>query len=238
MEWVLITGASSSIGFSIAMQLRNQFNLLLAVRDKELFESKFSQLLEGNVNHLIWEVDFQLDDVANSFQKILELQAIKINHVIHASGYFSILPLRLLKSEAIENSYKINVLSIIGICSVLAKKNCKNSLKNILFISSISVIRGNSGYSLYSSAKSALHGFAKSLCVELKPTKVNTIVLGPVITEKTKALLEPKQEYLNSHLPLGLASAEILNPWVQFLLTQDTWMTGQEIIIDGGATAL
>ncbi|KQB44200.1 Oxidoreductase, short chain dehydrogenase/reductase family [Flavobacterium daejeonense] len=238
MEWVLITGASSSIGFSIAMQLRNQFNLLLAVRNEDLFKSKFSQLLEGNENHLIWEVDFQSDDVANSFQKILELQELKISHVVHASGYFSISPLRLLKSEEIENSYKVNVLSVVEICSILAKKDYKKNLKNILFISSISAIRGNSGYSLYSGAKSALHGFAKSLCVELKPTKVNTIILGPVITEKTKALLEPKQEYLNIHMPLGLASAEVLNPWVQFLLTQETWMTGQEIIIDGGATAL
>lgn len=238
MEWVLITGANSSIGFSIAKYLAPSFNLILAVRDEEKFQSKKEELLSLNKNCLVWSCDFEQNNISDSLKVFLQNNNLVIHHFICLSGFFSITPIRLLKPEIVEKSYRLNVQSALEISSLIAQKKYREHIKNILYISSISTIRGNAGYSLYASAKSALHGLAKSLSVEIAPTKVNTIILGPVKTEATQFILKEKEDYLNNHLPLGLASDDVLNHWIEFLLTKDTWMTGQEIIIDGGATVL
>ena len=122
--------------------------------------------------------------------------------------------------------------------SVLSKKEFRTHLNNVLFFSSISSIRGNAGYSVYASAKSALLGLMRSLAIELKPIKINAIILGAVKTKATEFIINEKEEYLNTHIPLGLAQDDVLNNWMLFLLEGKTWMTGQEIIIDGGATVL
>lgn len=238
MEWVLLTGGNSSLGFSVAKHLSSCFNLVISVRDAEKFQQKFQELKSINPNILLWICDFEKDEIQVSFKKFLQENEIKINHFVNFSGMFAVSPLRLLKSDVLDKMFRVNIFSAIEISSVLAQKPYRTELKNILFISTISTIRGNAGYSTYASSKSALHGLARSLSVELAPTKVNTIVLGAVKTEKTKDILKDKEEYLNEHIPLGLANEEVLNPWLEFLLTKSTWMTGQEIIVDGGATVL
>lgn len=238
MEWVLLTGGNSSLGFSVAKHLSTSFNLVVSVRDVGKFQLKLQELKSINPNILLWICDFEKNEIQVSFKKFLQENEIKINHFVNFSGMFEVSPLRLLKSEVLDKMFKINVQSAIEISSVLAQKVYRSELKNVIFISTISAIRGNAGYSTYASSKSALHGFARSLSVELAPTKVNTIILGPVKTERTKDMLKDKEEYLNEHLPLGLANEDVLNPWLEFLLIHPTWMTGQEIVIDGGATVL
>lgn len=238
MKWVLVTGVNSSIGFSISKNLVSKYNLIVSVRSIIGFEEKLEELKLVNTNILVWESDFNSNNLKADFQVYLKNQNLKISHFIHVSGYFSISPLRLINTDEMEKSFRVNVLSAIELCSVLAKKENKSELKNIIFISSISTIRGNAGYSLYASSKSALHGLSKSLSIELAPTKVNTIILGPVKTAKTASIMDSKEEFLEDHLPLGLTNEDVLNPWVNFLLENETWMTGQELIIDGGATVL
>jgi short-subunit dehydrogenase len=236
MEYVLLTGATSSIGTSIAIALSNQYVLILAGRN--LDELKLTQSKLEGTGHLIWNCDFLEENISESLILFLNTKSIKINHFLHLSGWFSIIPIRLQNSQDTLKSFQINVFSAIEIISVLTKKEYKQNIKNILFFSSISSIRGVPGYSIYASAKSALLGLMKSLAIELKPVKVNTIILGAVRTKTTEDLIKEKEEFINNQIPLGLASDTVLNSWILFLLEGKTWMTGQKIIIDGGATVL
>jgi NAD(P)-dependent dehydrogenase (short-subunit alcohol dehydrogenase family) len=163
---------------------------------------------------------------------------VRPSHFLHLGGRFTVSHIRLQKTGDTLKSFQINVFAAIEIMKVLSKKEFKTNLKNVLFFSSISSIRGKAGYSVYASAKSALLGLMRSLAVELKPIKVNAIVLGAVKTETTQFILNEKEEYLNKHIPLGLGQDDVLNDWINFLLERKTWMTGQEIIIDGGSTVL
>ena len=236
MEYVLLTGITSSIGTNIAISLSQKFGIILAGRnvvEMDLIKSK----LKGD-GHLIWQCDFLNDNVAQSLKDFLNLNDIKPSHFLHLGGWFSLSTIRLQKKEDTLKSFQINVFSAIEIISVLSKKEYKYNLKNILFFSSISCIRGKTGYAIYASAKSALQGLMKSLAIELNPVKVNTVVLGAVLTKATEHILKDKEVFLNNHIPLGLAKEDVLNEWVLFLLKGKTWMTGQEIIIDGGASVL
>jgi NAD(P)-dependent dehydrogenase (short-subunit alcohol dehydrogenase family) len=236
MEYVLLTGATSSIGKSIAMTLSDKYSIILSGRNAaEIDEIKSNLHGEG---HLVWLCDFLKDDIPASLKLFLDNNNVNVSHFLHLSGLFSLSPIRLQKKEVTLETFQINVFSAIEIMSILSKKKYKLTLKNGLFFSSISSIRGKPGYSVYAAAKSALLGLMRSLAIELKPIKINAIVLGAVKTKATEHILKGKEDFFNNHIPLGLAQENVLNDWVLFLLEGRTWMTGQEIIIDGGATIL
>lgn len=51
--------------------------------------------------------------------------------------------------------------------------------------------------------------------------------------------MNPIKEDLDNHIPLKIGSSNQIANWVSFLINnKDKWTTGQEIIIDGGATTL
>jgi len=236
MEYVLLTGATSSIGNAIAVSLSKKYKIILAGRNLE--EMNFIKARLQGEGHLIWQCDFVNDNVSQSLKLVLQNNKVQPSHLLHLGGWFTIKPIRLQETKDTLKSFQINVFSVIEIINVLSKKEFKASLKNVLFFSSISSIRGNAGFAVYAAAKSALLGLMKSLAIELNPTKVNAIILGAVKTKATESILKDKEDFLNNHIPLGLAQEDVLNEWMLFLLEGKTWMTGQEIIIDGGATVL
>lgn len=236
METVLITGSTSSIGQELAIFLSKKYRIILSGRDSAKLTNLKSQLY--GENHLMWVCDFVNDKISESLLEFLNKFEIKPTHFLHVGGDFSVSPIRLQKKEKTFQSFQVNVFSAIDIASVLSKKEFKKELKNIVFFSSISALRGKSGYAVYSAAKSSLIGLTKSLAIELSPIKVNCFVLGAIMTNATENLLSDKQEILNSHIPLGLGKSNTLNDWTTFLLKKNNWMTGQELIIDGGATVL
>jgi NAD(P)-dependent dehydrogenase (short-subunit alcohol dehydrogenase family) len=225
MECVLLTGATSSIGTAIAVSLSYKYIIILAGRDIEELNLSKSKL-QGD-GHLIWKCDFLCDDISLSLKEFLDFYAIKPNHFLHLGGWFSIAPIRLQKKQDTHKSFQINVFSAIEIVSVLSKKEYKKNIKNILFFSSISTIRGKAGYAIYASAKSALLGLMKTLAVELVPINVNVILLGAIRTKQTEYIIKENEVFLNNQIPLGLAQDDVLNSWMLFLLEGKTWMTGQ-----------
>jgi NAD(P)-dependent dehydrogenase (short-subunit alcohol dehydrogenase family) len=236
METVLITGVSSSIGESIAVKLSSKYKIILSGRNFEYLK-EVNNKLHGR-DHKLWVCDLLFDSISDSLETFLIDNNLKVNHFLHLGGNFSTSPLRLVKKNDITNSFQINVFSAIEIISLLSKKLYRNEMKNLIFFSSISTKKGFPGYAIYSSAKSALMGLTKTLSIELSPTKVNCIILGSVLSKKTHELIANNEEKINAQIPLGIAQSDVLDNWVEFLLQSNSWMTGQEIIIDGGATVL
>lgn len=236
MEYILLTGSTSSIGKSIAAALSGNYSIILAGRNAAELDHIKSNL-EGS-GHLVWLCDFLTDDISQSLKSFLNENNLMPSHFLHLGGLFSLSSIRLQKKEETLKIFQINVFSAIEILTILSKKEYKATLKNVLFFSSISSIRGKAGYAVYASAKSALLGLMRSLAIELQPIKINAIVLGAVKTKATQFIVDENEESFNKSIPLGLAEEDVLNHWMHFLLEGKTWMTGQEIRIDGGATVL
>jgi NAD(P)-dependent dehydrogenase (short-subunit alcohol dehydrogenase family) len=236
METILITGVTSSIGEELAFFLSKNYQIILSGRDIVKLEKLQNKLIGSN--HLIWSCDFTTENIKESLETFLRTKDVKPNHFLHVGGEFTITPLRLQKYENTVKSFQVNVFSAIEIVGFLCKKEFKSHLKNIIFFSSISTKKGISGYAVYSAAKSSLIGLTKSLAIELSPIRVNCLVIGAILTKSTEYILKGNETLLNSNIPLGLSNSSILNEWVLFLLKNNIWMTGQELIIDGGATVL
>jgi NAD(P)-dependent dehydrogenase (short-subunit alcohol dehydrogenase family) len=99
---------------------------------------------------------------------------------------------------------------------------------------------GVRGHSLYCASKAALDGLMRALAVELAPeTRVNSILPGALDTSMSASALSDPQvaASLKANYPLGIGKPEDIANAVQFLMSDEArWLTGQEIVIDGGRT--
>ena len=114
----------------------------------------------------------------------------------------------------------------------------KQRYGRIINIGSVVGLSGNAGQVNYSSSKSALLGFSKSLAREVasRNITVNTISPGFIDTDMTKKLKEEQKSALISSIPLGrMGSAAELANVVKFIASEEaSYITGENINVNGG----
>lgn len=238
----VITGASSGIGQACAMLLsRFETRLILIARNKERLEETMS-LLEGQ-GHLFYSFDLSQVNTISDFVKE-NFKGLKIDGIVHAAGISPTLPFSYCNYKKLNNTLQINVLSGFELTRMILKVNENTNTQSIVFIASVMASVGEKAKSMYAITKGALISGTKSLAIELadKNIRVNTISPGVVNTPLTQKSEYRKSdaamnEILKKH-PLGLGESEDIANTALFLLSdQSRWITGTDIIIDGGYTA-
>jgi NAD(P)-dependent dehydrogenase (short-subunit alcohol dehydrogenase family) len=242
---VLVSGASSGIGRAVAVELsRRGAKLLLLGRDEKELKAT-GELLESAD---CVTADLDLRDHALILPKIREIgrNAGRIYGLCHCAGIVETRPLTSSKVEGLREMMDVNLTAGIE----LAKAVCRRDVMeedggSILFISSIYGIVGMPGQIGYSATKGALIAAARAMAAELarRNIRVNTISPGLVKTEmtaKSLALLSEEQvKALEDRYPLGTGRPEDVARAVVFLLApQNTWITGINLAVDGGYTAV
>lgn len=238
---ILVTGATSGIGLEICKQIaiaggnfvgigRNIEKLQHYIDDNKLEESKV--------------VTFDLVQIENIHLLVSELP-IKIDGFVHSAGIAHISPMHFFNYNDYENIRKINFDSVLVLFSELLKKKKINKNASVVFISSISAIRGAKGNGLYAITKAALDGISKVYANELssKFIRVNTIQPGMVETDMSlqaeNILSKETMDIDRSKYPLGYGETKDIALPVIFLLSNASkWITGQSIVIDGGRTSV
>jgi NAD(P)-dependent dehydrogenase (short-subunit alcohol dehydrogenase family) len=153
-----------------------------------------------------------------------------------------VLPLRSISIAHAQAVMNTNVLSAMEITKVLLRKNANGKmLKNVVFISSIASQFGAKGFTAYSASKAGLDGLMKSLAVELGPeVRVNSVLPGSVRTPMTEKMYADPQtaERLTRDYPLGIGLPVDISKAVAFLLSDESrWITGHQLVVDGGRSA-
>lgn len=95
------------------------------------------------------------------------------------------------------------------------------------------------GMGLYSASKAALHHMTRILAAELGPAvRVNAIAPGLIRTEGSRVAWEPAEAAIRARSPLArLGEVDDVADAVDFLVgEQSSWITGQVLVLDGGAT--
>lgn len=241
-NYVIITGAASDMGIALSKQLLSMHNLiLLDINESSLLDTA---LMLQNINPyckiLYLAIDFNnIVAVGKVFKEFLiSNQVSNISGFVHIAGIAPVLP---LKSTEIEDWYKIfniNLLSAVEIIRVLIKKPYKQSMKSIVFISSVYAHFGEKAQIMYSVSKAAIEAFVRGAAVELVPIRVNAIAPGRVKTNSMAVFIDDTAERFESKHLLGSGSAENIADILYFLLSEKaSWITGQTYIIDGGVSA-
>lgn len=243
-SYIIITGATSDMGVALAKQLvdlhqKSVYNLVLIDLNKDKLISVVEELNDINKDvHIIYlELDFSVvDNVYYIFSEFLEKNYINnIYGMVHIAGIAKIQP---LKTTEIDDWYKlinINLLSAVEIIRVLSKRQYKQNIKSIVFISSVYAHFGGKANVLYSVSKAAVEAFVMGAAVELAPVRVNAIAPGGV---KTNTMARFSEEYnanfFSKHI-LGTGTADNIADILFFLLSEKaSWITGQTYVIDGG----
>jgi len=240
---VLITGASSGIGRECAI-------LCSRMGAKVIVTGRDATKLNDTVNHLEVKSDHlgiisNLTDVIQTESLISE--AIKkfgrIDGLVHSAGISTTLPLNMMKDKKLDEFFHSNVSSAINLTRLLVKHMPADG-GSIVYLTSVMAVTGESGKSLYSMTKGALLAAARSLAIELAPKKIriNCISPGVVVTPMSqKSIYSQSEEGIEKikllH-PLGLGTPEDIAAACVYLLSGAArWVTGLNLIIDGGYTA-
>jgi NAD(P)-dependent dehydrogenase (short-subunit alcohol dehydrogenase family) len=242
---VLVTGASSGIGKGIAILLSQLgAKVICSGRDEARLQKTFDKL-EGS-GHTV--SSFDLMDVENIRPWVGEIskQQGKLWGIVHAAGISHTLPAGLINREKFEQVVTLNAEAAFFLAKVMLSASVRDDRGgSIVFISSIMSIVSRSAISSYSFSKAALTGLAKSLAIEFAPKKIRVncvspaYVKTPLLNDMTKIWSKDQIEELINRHPLGLGEIQDVAYSTAFLLSEAArWITGSNLVIDGGYTAL
>ncbi len=242
---VVVTGASSGIGKQTAICCAGMgARVVLIARNEGRLQDTMSQM-EGS-GHLA--IPFDLTDYqnANSCIKQIVEQMGPISGLVNCAGASATLPLKLIDIKKMEELFHINVFSgIQWTRQVCQMGNIRREGASIIFLSSIMGLVGETGKALYSMTKGALVSAIRSLACEFAPRRIrfNAISPGAIITPINQNLPHMKNPEARATLEakhlLGLGeTSDVANACVFLLSDASRWITGQNIIVDGGYTAI
>lgn len=241
-RYVLITGASSGIGREMAITLSGRYDLILGGRDADRLEAT-RQACASPERQLCWPSDLaDVTALAEALPAFLKRHDAVVTGFVHCAAMLNVLPLRSITIAHAQDVMNTNVLAAMEITRLLMRKNVnQKALTGIVFISSIASQFGAKGFTAYCASKAALDGLMKALAVELGPeVRVNSVLPGGVRTPMTQAMFDDPAtaERLTRDYPLGVGLPSDITDAVAFLLSdQARWITGHQMVVDGGRSA-
>lgn len=160
---------------------------------------------------------------------------------INNAGINKISPIHEIASNDLNTILLTNLNAPIFIASKVSQTMIPRQRGYIINIASIFGVVSKKGRSAYTASKSGLIGATRSMAIDLAEhgILVNAVSPGFVDTELTRQVLgEEGVEQMRAKIPMKkLANTADIVPMVLFLSSSlNTYLTGQNIIIDGGFT--
>lgn len=240
---IVVTGASSGIGQQVAITCsRMGAKVALIGRNKQRLGETKSQL-EGT-GHLA--ISYDLTDLEHQKELVSDIVSKMglIDGLVNCAGVSTTLPFKLLTPEKNDEFFRINVFAAVELTrQVLGIKNVNKRGASVIFIASVMGVVGESAKSLYSLTKGALIAGCRSLAIEYASKRIRINVVSPGVIEtpinrNQPYLADPeKRKKTESLHPLGIGTTvDIANACIYLLSDASRWVSGQNLIVDGGYT--
>jgi NAD(P)-dependent dehydrogenase (short-subunit alcohol dehydrogenase family) len=237
---VLITGASSGIGRSTSIECSKLgAKLIITGRNKDRLLETYNAL-EG-VGHLQFIADFGNNKELKNLVENLPL----VDGVVYCAGFTKPLPFQFVNEEEISSIMQINFNAPTLISQKLIEKKKIKKGASIVFISSISgVFCSFVAQGLYSASKGAINGLVKGMALDLatKNIRVNSVCPGMIqtnILDSGVISVEQLEEDMKKYPLKRYGRPEEVAYAVIYLLSDASrWVTGSNLLIDGGYTLL
>ena len=232
---ILVTGASSGIGRETAVQCSKLgAKIVITGRDEARLQNTY-EMLEGS-GHVKVIADINNEEDIDT----LVAECPVLDGLVNNAGYSKGAPVNFIKRNDLEEVYNTNIFSVMLLTKALLKKKKIARGSSIVFTSSISARMTAAGIAIYASSKAALSAYMRNCAIELggKGIRANAVLPGMVETKlinSGKYTEEDKQKDLNMY-PLGrYGKPEDVAYLIIYLLSDASeWMTGSELVIDGG----
>lgn len=232
---VLVTGASSGIGKTTAIECsRLGAKLVITGRNEERLSQTLSEL-EGDVHIMLMGDLTSQDDIKRIVSEIPELDG-----VVYNAGVGITVPLTYIKDEELYRVFETNLFATMRLNKALLRKKKIRKSASIVFTSSISALFNTPGISLYGATKAALLSYMRSCACELadKKIRVNAVLPGMIQTDLINGgtLSEEDKARDMASYPLKRYGTpqDVAYAFIYLLSDASSWVTGTSLIVDGG----
>jgi NAD(P)-dependent dehydrogenase (short-subunit alcohol dehydrogenase family) len=233
---IFVTGASSGIGESIAIEISKMGSrVIINGRDTKRLNQTFIQLMGDNNKQIVADLS-KIDDI-----DLLASSLPQLDGLIFCAGMVKTVPVKNILDTAIEEVFQTNLFSTIQLIRRLLKAKKINKGASIVLISSISTSNAKAGNALYSATKGALNSFGKVLALELANQKIKVNIIQPGFIKSRilddGIITEDQIEENIKRYPLGAGKpTDIAYACIYLLSDAADWITGSILTIDGGIT--
>lgn len=236
---ILVTGASSGIGRSAAIECSKMgAKLFITGRNIERLKETLCQLEGFGHYSVVADLSEQegIDAVANSISNI--------DGCVNCAGISQIKPIKRIDRNGLSEIVNANTFAPILLTSTLVKTKKLKQGSSVVFISSMAgphVV--NSGEAAYSTSKGALTAFAKVAALELAPQKIRVNCISPGVVETPLLNLSNDifsenqlKDTMLARYPLKRFGKpeDIAYAVIYYLSDVSSWVTGSDLVIDGG----
>lgn len=241
---IVITGAASGIGRQCAIDFSNAgANLvLLDIDEDNLIISK--ELCNSSIQCNVYKCDLTVEEAVETLFKTIVSDIGTIDGFLNCAGIEKTLPYNKFSSVDFTRIFDVNFIGAMNVIKCLSKKNNRGNNLKIVLIASITAIVGRPGVTAYAASKGAIVSAVKTMALEMatKGININCIspgtILTPLMQNMLSSLTDEQQEERKAGFPLGLGNPSDIANTAMFLLSDAArWITGQNIIVDGGYTS-
>ncbi|NEP00685.1 MAG: SDR family oxidoreductase [Symploca sp. SIO2E9] len=185
---LLITGASSGIGATLARKLAAQFSgirLILAARNQQKLESVAAECLKAGAEVLVVATDMSQVEQVKTLARLAVERFGRVDVLVNNAGYAQIGPVELISTADGKEQFAVNFHGPLVLIQALIPTMRNQGGGRIINISSIAGRLAFPMGGLYSASKFALEALSDVLRMELEGfnIKVSVIEPGPVNTE-------------------------------------------------------
>ena len=231
---VLVTGASRGIGLEAAKHFskegykvigssRGDFNLGELIGDESSISVQLDLMSKESIKNLF--ADLKSDDL---------LPSVLVNN----AGITKDQLFLRMKDEDWDEVIETNLNGLFRVTKAFIKPMVKNKFGRVINISSVAGLMGNSGQVNYSSSKSAMVGFSRSLAKELGSRNITSNVVAPgfIETDMTTFLNDDEKVEVSKNIPMRrFGTVQDVAKCIVFLASDEAnYITGQTISVDGG----
>ena len=239
----VVTGACGGMGLEISKNLSNNNVLVLMVDLKEPPKG----FLKENKNCTYKKIDVtNFSKLKTSIEKFYNKNK-QIDYLINTTGvlwFNKDISSTDINPKVWDKVYEINLKSMVYLSKIIIPKMKKNKFGSMVHISSVDALSGDDKpQDAYGSSKAAMIRLSKSLAIQFASNNIrsNCILPGPIDTSMQKRWKKNvlAKRRLEKIIPLNRVGKPIdISNTIMFLLSdQSNYITGTEIIVDGGITA-
>ncbi len=235
---ILVTGATGGIGRQTAIAASQMgAEVILTGRNEAKLNAALAALAPGS--HSAIPADLAHEQNRDEFVAKLP----PLDGVAHCAGLTLLHPFKFSDEKRYRELYAINVEAPLFLTQRLSKTRRIKNGGSIVFVASLAPFTGTRGHSIYAGSKSALFGISRVLAHELSGSGIRSNCLSPgmVKTDVVEGFVQQLSADVvaadEARYPLGYGLPEdVANTVVFYLSPASRWITGTNLIMDGGLT--
>jgi NAD(P)-dependent dehydrogenase (short-subunit alcohol dehydrogenase family) len=241
-RWIVVSGASSGIGRAIAVHLAAQgAKVVLMGRNVDRLNDT-ARLAGAAERSLVCPLDLaDLSAIAPAVRALVDKTG-RLYGLCHAAGLSQTLPLAATRPERVRALMDVNFQAGLELARALVERAVLDERGgSVVWLSSVYAHVGAPGQIAYCATKGAVGAAARAMALELAPrrVRVNCVSPGLVKTEMTLAagsrMTDEQWARIEALHPLGVGSVQDVARAASFLLDPlNAWITGTDLVIDGG----